>query len=195
MAKKEKVNKEEEEEVKQEEKNVNKTCCCDTSEENEDCACQEKIESLETQLKEASVKADENLDGWQRSVAEFSNYKKRMERDRVQNKLESSTSIIRKVLPAIDDLDRALANKPAEGDGAEWAKGIELVQRKLMTLLENENVKAIDAENAMFDPNIHEAIAMEASDDHESGQIIEVLQKGYMIGERVLRPTLVRVAD
>lgn len=170
-------------------------CCCESSNEEMDCACQEKMDALEAQLKEAQQKAQENLDGWQRSVAEFSNYKKRIERDRVQNKLEASTSIIKKVLPVLDDLDRSLANRPQEGEGAEWAKGIELVQRKMMTLLENENVVQIDAEDAMFDPNFHEAIAMEPSEAHESGQIIEVLQKGYMIGERVLRPTLVRVAE
>ena len=170
-------------------------CCCESSNEEMDCACQEKMDALEAQLKEAQQKVQENLDGWQRSVAEFSNYKKRIERDRVQNKLEASSSIIKKVLPVLDDLDRSLANRPQEGEGAEWAKGIELVQRKMMTLLENENVVQIDAEEAMFDPNFHEAIAMEPSEAHESGQIIEVLQKGYMIGERVLRPTLVRVAE
>ena len=154
-----------------------------------------KIDTLEAQLTEAQGKMQENLDGWQRSVAEFSNYKKRIERDRVQNQLEASSSIIKKVLPILDDLDRSLANRPEKGEGAEWAKGIELVQRKMMSLLENENVVEIQAENAMFDPNFHEAIAMEPSEAHESGQIIEVLQKGYMIGERVLRPTLVRVAD
>jgi molecular chaperone GrpE len=170
-------------------------CCCENSNNEMDCACQEEMDALKAQLADAEQKAQENLDGWQRAIAEFSNYRKRIERDRVQNQLEASSSIIKKVLPILDDLDRSLANRPEKGEGAEWAKGIELVQRKMMTLLENENVVEIQAENAMFDPNFHEAIAMEPSEAHESGQIIEVLQKGYLIGERVLRPTLVRVAD
>ena len=192
MTKSEKDNKKAKEAT---EKQEAQECCCDTSNGEKNCACQEKIDALEAQLSETQGKMQENLDGWQRSVAEFSNYRKRIERDRVQNQLEASSSIIKKVLPILDDLDRSLANRPEKGEGAEWAKGIELVQRKMMSLLENENVVEIQAENAMFDPNFHEAIAMESSEAHESGQIIEVLQKGYMIGERVLRPTLVRVAD
>lgn len=188
--KKEKPTKKNEEEIIMQEDG-----CCESEANESDSICEKSIEELKSQLKETAKKADENLDGWQRSIAEFANFKKRMERDRLQNQIDSSSSIIKKVLPVLDDLDRALSNSPVDDNGAEWAKGIALVQRKLVTILENENVKPIDAENAIFNPNIHEAIAMEESETHESGQIIEVLQQGYMIGERVLRPTLVRVAS
>ncbi len=103
-------------------------------------------------------------------------------------------TIIKKYLVVMDDLERALKNRPTEPEGAKWAEGIDLIYRKFQTILENENVKRIPADDAEFDPNIHEAISHEDSPDHESGQVIEVLQQGYMIGDRVLRPALVRVA-
>jgi molecular chaperone GrpE len=95
----------------------------------------------------------------------------------------------------MDDLDLALAECPQDGDGVEWAQGIELIYRKLLTILENEGVEPLEAEGHIFDPNIHEAVSQEESPDHESGQIIEVIKKGYLIGERVLRPAKVRVAS
>ena len=105
-----------------------------------------------------------------------------------------SGTIIKKYLVVLDDLDRALKNRPTDPEGAKWAEGIDLIYRKLQTILENENVSRIPADSELFDPNIHEAISHEESPDHESGQVIEVLQHGYMIGDRVLRPALVRVA-
>ena len=95
----------------------------------------------------------------------------------------------------VDDLERALKNRPQEGEGAAWAEGIELIYRKLLGILEAEGVTQLDPQGAMFDPNFHEAVISEASDQFESGRIIEVLQKGYLQGERVLRPALVRVAS
>ncbi len=100
--------------------------------------------------------------------------------------------IVKKVLPVLDDLERALQNRPADDA---WANGIELIARKLQTMLENEGVKRIEAKGAAFDPNFHEAITHEPSDEVESGHIIEVTQNGYVLGERVIRPALVRVAQ
>jgi molecular chaperone GrpE len=108
--------------------------------------------------------------------------------------LNATGNVIRRYLDILDDLDRALKNRPQEGEGAAWAQGIELIYRKFQNLLEAEGVVAMDSEAQMFDPNFHEAISSEDSPDHESGQIIEVLKQGYLIGDRVLRPALVRVA-
>ena len=148
-------------------------------------------ELLETAQREAA----ENLDGWQRAKAEFINYKKRMEREQIRLYEDASARVTRQILDALDDLDRALANRPQEGDGAEWAAGIDLIQRKLHNILANEGVTPMETDGQMFDPNFHEAIAQEESPDHESGQIIEVIKKGYLIGDRVLRPATVRVAS
>jgi molecular chaperone GrpE len=152
------------------------------------------LETLQEELAEALAKAEENLDGWQRAQAEFANYKKRVDRERIQVFEDAVGRAAKRYLEIADDLERALNNRPQEGDGAEWAEGIELVHRKLLNFLESEGVKPMQVEGEQFDPSLHEAISQDESDDHESGQIIEVIQQGYMLGERVLRPALVRIA-
>jgi molecular chaperone GrpE len=154
----------------------------------------EQIEGLQAELEGAQAQAAENLDGWQRAQAEFANYKKRVDRERIQVFEDAVGRAAKRYLEIADDLERALNNRPQEGDGAEWAEGIELVHRKLLNFLESEGVKPMQVEGEQFDPSLHEAISQDESDDHESGQIIEVIQQGYMLGERVLRPALVRIA-
>jgi molecular chaperone GrpE len=99
--------------------------------------------------------------------------------------------LIKKVLPVLDDLERALQNRPADDA---WASGIELIVRKFQNLLDADGVKRIEAKGAAFDPAFHEAISHEPSEEVESGHVIDVVQNGYMLGERVIRPALVRVA-
>ena len=149
-------------------------------------------EALINQLKEAEAKVVEYKDGWARSQAEFQNYKKRIERDNEMMYASMKGDIIKKVLPALDDLERALANRPADDA---WASGIELIARKMQNILEGEGLKRIDAKGKEFDPNFHEAISHEPNDEVESEHVIDVVQNGYMLGERVIRPALVRVAQ
>jgi molecular chaperone GrpE len=151
-----------------------------------------QVEALQSQLVEAEAKASEYKDGWMRSQAEFQNYKSRVQRDNELTYYSMKGDIIKKVLPALDDLERALQNRPVDDA---WANGIELIARKLQAVLESEGVKRIEAEGAEFDPNFHEAISHEPSDDVESGHVIAITQNGYMLGERVIRPALVRVAQ
>jgi molecular chaperone GrpE len=155
----------------------------------------EIVIELRQQLENAQAKAAENLEGWQRAQAEFINYKKRNEREQTQLFENASARVIKRFLDVLDDLDRALQNPPENGEGADWVAGIDLIYRKLVTILENEGVTPMQVVGEMFDPTLHEAIAKEESEDHESGQIIEEIQKGYLIGERVLRAALVRVAS
>lgn len=155
---------------------------------------EQEVESLRKELDECRSKSDEYLDGWQRARAEFMNYKKRVEREQSQVYQNASGNILRRFLEIADDLDRALKNSPENGEGAAWAQGVELIYRKLNNILENEGVKEIPAVGQTFDPTLHEAVTSEESDEYESGQIIEVIQRGYIAGERVLRPALVRVA-
>lgn len=149
-------------------------------------------EALINQLKEAEAKIVEYKDGWARSQAEFQNYRKRIERDNEMMYASMKGDIIKKVLPALDDLERALANRPADDA---WASGIELIARKMQNILEGEGLKRIDAKGKPFDPNFHEAISHEPNDEVESEHVIDVVQNGYMLGERVIRPALVRVAQ
>jgi molecular chaperone GrpE len=153
---------------------------------------QAEIEALQKKLEEAEAKAAENLDGWQRAQAEFINYKNRVQRDREMDYLSMKGDIIKKMLPVLDDLERALANRP-EGDS--WGNGMELIVRKFQNILEAEGVIRIEAAGQPFDPNFHEAISSEPNEDVESGHVIEVVQNGYMLGERVIRPAMVRVAQ
>ncbi|MBC7878239.1 MAG: nucleotide exchange factor GrpE [Anaerolineales bacterium] len=158
----------------------------------EDERVKANFDALQSQLAEAEAKVAEYKDGWARSQAEFQNYKKRIERDNELTYASMKGDIIKKVLPALDDLERALQNRPVDDA---WANGIELIARKLQNLLESENVKRIEANGAAFDPIFHEAVTHEPSDEIESGHVIAVVQNGYMLGERVIRPALVRVAQ
>ena len=151
-----------------------------------------ETDALKRQLEDAETKLADSVEGWQRSVADFQNYKKRIERDRESEKAMMKGDLIKKVLPALDDLELALQNRPAEDA---WANGIELIARKLQSMLESEGVKKIEAEGLVFDPNFHEAISHEPNEDVESGHVIAVARNGYMLGERVIRPALVRVAQ
>ncbi len=154
------------------------------------------VEELQKALDESRSQAQEYLEGWQRERAAFDNYRRRVEQQREQTRRELLISIIKRYLEVLDDLELALKNKPTEGAGAEWAKGIELIYRKMLNILESEGIKPIPAEPGMqFDPRYHEAISHEPHDEHESEQIIEVLRRGYMIGDQVIRPALVRVAQ
>ena len=152
-----------------------------------------EMEALMKRLEEAEAKVAEHLDGWQRSQADFINYKNRVQRDQELMKSVMKGDIIKKFLPVLDDLERALQNRPSDSDS--WMSGIELIRKKLQSILESEGVTRIDAEGQPFDPNFHEAISHEPSDSAESGHVIAVVQNGYMIGERVIRPAMVRVAQ
>ena len=147
---------------------------------------------LESQLAEAQSQAAEYKDGWQRAVAEFQNYRRRVDADKAETYQTAVGSIIKRYLPVLDDMERALQARPAD---LAWAEGVELICRKLQTILEAEGLKRIEAEGQKFDPNFHEAISQEPKEGVESGTVIDVVRNGYMLGERVIRPAMVRVAQ
>jgi molecular chaperone GrpE len=152
----------------------------------------EEFAAAMNQFAEVQAKAEEYRDALQRERADFTNYRRRMDLENASMGRLATGSTIKKFLPVMDDLERALAHRP-EGDT--WGEGIELVHRKFQSILDAEGVTRIDAEGKPFDPNLHEAIMQEPSSEHESGTVIAVLQQGYMQGERVLRPALVKVAQ
>ncbi|MEN6570747.1 MAG: nucleotide exchange factor GrpE [Anaerolineaceae bacterium] len=153
-----------------------------------------ELTQMKHECEKAQKDAAHNLDGWQRERAEFSNYKKRIDREQEQLRQTLTGSIIKKYLVVLDDIDRALKHKPETGEGAAWAEGIELIERKLLAILDSEGIERIDQNRVQFDPNIHEAISNENNPDFESGEVIEVVQHGYKLGDRILRPAMVRVA-
>ena len=150
------------------------------------------LAELEKQLTESQSQAAEYRDGWQRAVADFQNYKRRVDAEKAETYQMAVGNVVKQYLPVLDDLERALATCPAD---LAWAEGIELIHRKLQSILEVEGLKRIEAEGQMFDPNFHEAISQEPSEEHASGQIIAVVRNGYMLGDKVVRPAQVRVAQ
>lgn len=150
--------------------------------------------TLEEQLAAAQAEAADFKDRWLRGQAEFANARKRMEKQRMDAYTNATANVMTKLLPVVDDFERAMENIPADIKKSSWLEGIQLVQRKLETTLENFNVTPIKALGEPFDPTLHEAITQEPSEQFESGVVSRVVQTGYKIGDRVIRPSLVVVA-
>ena len=151
--------------------------------------------TLEEQLVLAQQEAGQNMENWQRAVAELANYKRRQEEQRKLLRDRIKSEVLEGVISALDDMDLAFQNVPEELDGqlVGWVEGFRLVNRKLDKILDDQNVMPIPTEGE-FDPNLHEAVSYEDSEEHGENQIIAELRKGYQIGNRVIRPALVRVA-
>ena len=154
----------------------------------------DELAALRQELEEQKAKAAEYLDGWQRARAEFANYKKRIEKEQEDMIKSANGALIIRLLPVMDDFERAFQTLPLGLIGMTWLEGIALIQRKLQILLEQEGVVVVETEGQIFDPILHQAVTYEESEEHEEGQIIGEVQKGYKMGDKVLRPSLVRVA-
>ena len=136
---------------------------------------------------------DDYYDRLLRKTAEFDNYRKRVERSRREQADEAVVGLINEILNVVDDFDIALTVDAGEG-GAAYRKGVELIHAKLQDLMAKYGVRPIQALGADFDPNLHQAVVHEESPDHREGEVTGELRKGYMIGDRLLRPAMVKVA-
>ena len=128
-----------------------------------------------------------------RLAAEFDNYRKRVDRDRREQAESAMAAALEDLLPIIDDLDRAL-EAPAGTDADVYRKGVELIHKQMAELLRRRGVTAIDVVGADFDPRVHQAVMHEVGPDHREGEVMAELRRGYMLGERLLRPAMVKVA-
>ena len=155
----------------------------------------ERIEQLERELEEARRSDEEHRNNWQRSAADFANYKRRTDEERATLGQFANAVLIGKLLSVLDDFDRALESVPAEQAHDPWVEGVQLVERKLRGVLESEGVTPIEAVGQPFDPNLHEAVVHEDTADHPDNEVIGELQRGYRLHDRVIRPSLVRVAN
>jgi molecular chaperone GrpE len=153
-----------------------------------------ELDALRQELEKAQAQAAEYLDGWQRARAEFANYKKRNEQERQELFKLANTTLITRLLPIFDDFERAFQTLPSNLLSFTWIDGVVLIYRKLQAILEAEGLTLMETEGQSFDPLMHEAVTYEESAEHQEGQIIGEVQRGYNLGERVLRPALVRVA-
>ena len=153
------------------------------------------VEQLSAQLEIAKSLAAEHLASLQRTAADFANFKRRTAEDREREFGLASESLLRKLLSVADDFDRALDAMPADLKGVGWIEGIVLLDRKLRALLESEGVTPIESVGRAFDPREHEAIASVPATGRPDGEIVDEIQRGYRVRDRVLRPALVAVAD
>lgn len=151
--------------------------------------------TIEQQLEAAQVESAKNLDGWQRALADLSNARKRFDRQTQLSFTNATVDVVSKLLPVMDDFDRALQNVPGEIAENSWFEGLGGVMRKMDRILESIKAEKILSVGETFDPNVHEALSTEASDEYESGIVTRELQPGYRIGDRVIRPALVYVAE
>jgi molecular chaperone GrpE len=154
----------------------------------------QQLQEAEAALARTREQADENLRNWQRAAADFSNFKRRTEEDRRAADQFSNALLLARLLAVLDDFDRALDNVPEDAHES-WVEGVQLVERKLRGLLEAEGVTPIEAIGQPFDPNLHEAVVHEETTEAPDNTVIGEVQKGYLLHERVLRPSLVRVAN
>ncbi len=149
----------------------------------------------QNELDELKAKAEEYLDSLQRERASFTNYKRRIDQENAALADRLLGDHVKLFLPVMDDLERALDHVPEDPDCANWIAGIDLIRKKLLATLEKQNVSVIDLQPGdLFDPNNQEAVTHEENETYRDGQIIEVVQTGYQLKERIIRPALVRVA-
>ena len=148
-----------------------------------------KADPLEELRREKSALQDRLL----RTAAEFDNYRKRVDRDRREQAEAATADALADVLPILDDLERAL-QAPAGTDADTIRKGVELIHRQMLELLRKRGVRPIDTVGTDFDPRVHQAVVQDVSPDHREGEVMEELRRGYTLGDRLLRPAMVKVA-
>jgi molecular chaperone GrpE len=172
------------------------------AEEGEPAEAVDEVAAIRQELEQVRAKEAEYLDGWQRARAELSNARKRFQRDQQQAYSNAKADLLLCLLPIVDDFERALETLPEDLSPAglaptslSWLEGVQLVWRKLHLLLEQEGVAPIEAAGKAFDPFLHQAVTHESSVEVPEGHVIAEMQRGYMVGDHVLRPSVVRVSS
>jgi molecular chaperone GrpE len=151
------------------------------------------IDDLQARIAQLEKESAEHKDNWLRAAADYRNFKRRADQERAELIRNASAGLVLKLLPVIDDMERALNSVPEEIAATSWFEGIKLIAQKLQTVLESEGVTPIEALGQDFNPHLHEAVIYEAAEDGQDGKVIAELQKGYKMRDRVLRPTMVKV--
>lgn len=158
-------------------------------------AAQVQEETGASELEALKAAAEENYQRYLRTQADFDNFRRRSRAEREEFAKYASQQLIEGLLPIMDNFDRAVAASREQSDFDSLAKGVEMIQRQLSQLLESEGLQPIVAVGAPFNPEFHQAIMQVADENAESGTVVEELQKGYMLKEKVIRPSMVKVAE
>jgi molecular chaperone GrpE len=145
-------------------------------------------------VEEIQRQRDEYYDLLLRKTAEFENYRKRIDRDRLAVSEAAAADLLEDLLPLVDDLERALKADPGAEGSEPYRRGVELIHRQLVELLRQRGVRPIEAVGADFDPYYHQAVAHESMEGRRDGEVIDEFRRGYMLGDRLLRPSMVKVA-
>lgn len=163
--------------------------------EQEEGEAVDELAVLSQELEKAKAKEAEYLEGWQRARAELANARKRFQREQERSYANAKADVLVQLLPIADNFERALETLPDDLSGLSWIEGVMLIQRELQLLLEQAGVMPIEAAGQEFDPLLHQAVTHEPTDAIPAGHVISELQRGYMVGDRVLRPSMVRVSS
>ncbi len=153
----------------------------------------EEIDPKEQKINELQQLADENEEKYLRLYAEFENYKRRIQKENEINKTYQAQRVLTDILPAIDNIERALQIEGDDETFKSLQKGVQMVHESLINALKDNGLEVIKTEGEAFDPNIHQAVVQDDNPDFESGEITQELQKGYKLKDRVLRPSMVKV--
>jgi len=153
---------------------------------------EKELEALKKELAQAVAKSEENLAGWQRAQADLANYRKKVEQERKELNESACSALILRLLPVLDDFERAESSIPEGSKDLPWVEGIRLIERSLRQTLEKEGLTPIKAEGEPFDPCLHEAVSCCPG---KEGIVIKEVKKGYTINKRLLRPACVIVGE
>jgi len=145
-------------------------------------------------VSDAERQRDEYKDLLLRKTAEFDNYRKRTERERATVAETAAAGVLEELLPLVDDLERALAADAGPEGSDAYRRGVELIHRQLVDLVRKRGITPIEAVGADFDPHFHQAVSYEPAEGRRDGEIVEEFRRGYMLGDRLLRPSMVKVA-
>jgi len=157
-------------------------------------ATADEISSLKMAIKELDEKANVNYDRYLRALAELENYKKRVARERMDQMRYASEDLLREILPVVDNLERTIDHSHTDSDMHKVLEGVEMIQRQFIKALEKNGVAVLDKAPAPFDPNIHQALERVEDTSHPDDTVLTILQKGYILNGKVIRPAMVRVA-
>ncbi|HWT46624.1 MAG TPA: nucleotide exchange factor GrpE [Vicinamibacterales bacterium] len=159
----------------------------------DDAAEADATAATATDTSELQKQRDDLYDRLLRTSAEFDNYRKRIERERQQTTESAAAGVILDLLPLVDDFERALSAEHATDPDA-YRQGIELIHKQLMEILTRRGVHPIEAVGGLFDPHFHQAVVYEPAEGRPDGEVVEQFRRGYMLGDRLLRPAMVKVA-
>jgi len=162
---------------------------------DEDMTPLEKKLTLEAELVKTKAKAEEHYGQLQRLQADFDNYRKRTQKEKIELIKYASERLVGELLPVLDNFERAVIAAKANPDFTSFSQGVEMILRQMQTALSKEGLKAMEAVGQPFDPNLHEAVLRVESEEHPENTVVEEIQKGYYLKEKVLRPCMVKVSN